>query len=272
MLWGICMMDTLEELLRKIRPYEINPGESDRIYNDSMDSIVAGLRKSIRAGIKAYRKAIADFCAIKYDRSKPRPQVFIIGEYLLNYHPGSNYYIEDYLEKHNMEVILPRMINVFRRNYMRKISEMKEFRVSYPVTEIITSYAGEWLFDIALDILEKIALRHPLYELCTRGPALADANDIIMHRTFTSGEGWLIPAEILHHASRGVHSFAILQPFGCLPNHICGRGVVKRLKELYPNIQILPLDYEPDTSSVNIENRLQMLIMNAQELEKLKTG
>ena len=58
-------------------------------------------------------------------------------------------------------------------------------------------------------------------------------------------------------------SFVILQPFGCLPNHVVGRGISKRLKEMYPDAQILPLDYDPDVSFANIENRLQMLIMNA---------
>jgi predicted nucleotide-binding protein (sugar kinase/HSP70/actin superfamily) len=67
----------------------------------------------------------------------------------------------------------------------------------------------------------------------------------------------------MHNAAAGVKSFILLQPFGCLPNHIGGRGMVKRLKELYPAIQILPLDYDPDTSFANIENRLQMLIINA---------
>ena len=60
----------------------------------------------------------------------------------------------------------------------------------------------------------------------------------------------------------GCRNFIILQPFGCLPNHIVGRGIIKRLKELYPDVQILPLDYDPDVSFANIENRLQMLIMN----------
>jgi predicted nucleotide-binding protein (sugar kinase/HSP70/actin superfamily) len=70
-------------------------------------------------------------------------------------------------------------------------------------------------------------------------------------------------ADIIHHDTAGVKSFVILQPFGCLPNHICGRGMIKRIKEDYPDIQVLPLDYDPDTSFANIENRLQMLIMNA---------
>ncbi|MDR1627048.1 MAG: acyl-CoA dehydratase activase [Spirochaetia bacterium] len=272
MLWGLVMMDILEDLFRKIRPYEKNPGETNRVFEAAIDAIAAGFDSGgIRGAVQAYKKGVAAMRAIAYDRSSRKPLVFIIGEYLLNYHPGSNFYVEEYLEKNNMEVILPRMLDVFRRDYLRKISEIKDFHVSYPFGEVLATYIGEGLFDFAINKLEKTALKHPLYEPSTRLPEIAAATDRVMHRTFTSGEGWLIPGEILHHAARGVHSFVILQPFGCLPNHICGRGVVKRLKEEFPNIQILPLDYDPDTSFANIENRLQMLIMNARELEKLKS-
>ena len=80
---------------------------------------------------------------------------------------------------------------------------------------------------------------------------------------FSVGEGVLIPAEILEHAKRGCRNFVILQPFGCLPNHVVGRGLIHALKEQYPTAQFLPLDYDPDVSFANVENRLQMLIMNA---------
>ena len=60
-----------------------------------------------------------------------------------------------------------------------------------------------------------------------------------------------------------MRNFVILQPFGCLPNHVVGRGIIKRVKELYPDAQVLPLDYDPDVSQANIENRLQMLVMDA---------
>ena len=75
----------------------------------------------------------------------------------------------------------------------------------------------------------------------------------------------LIPGEILHHAAHGCRAFVILQPFGCLPNHVVGRGIVKKMREMYPDAQILPLDYDPDVSFANLENRLQMLIMNVKE-------
>ena len=92
---------------------------------------------------------------------------------------------------------------------------------------------------------------------------LVQASDPIIHHTFDAGEGVLIAAEILHQAQHGCNSFVILQPFGCLPNHVVGRGIVKQLKERYPHANILPLDYDPDVSFANIENRLQMLVMSA---------
>jgi predicted nucleotide-binding protein (sugar kinase/HSP70/actin superfamily) len=130
---------------------------------------------------------------------------------------------------------------------------------------MLFAHIADGLFSFVVAALEKTALRHPLYQPSLRLPDMAAMTDHIMHRTFTSGEGYLIPGEIIHHAKAGVRSFIILQPFGCIPNHISGRGVVKRLKKDFPQIQILPLDYDPDTSFANIENRLQMLIMNARE-------
>ena len=91
------------------------------------------------------------------------------------------------------------------------------------------------------------------------------ANYVYDPHTFDAGEGVLIPGEILHHAEHGCRAFVILQPFGCLPNHVVGRGIVKKMREMYPDAQILPLDYDPDVSFANLENRLQMLIMNVKE-------
>ena len=125
--------------------------------------------------------------------------------------------------------------------------------------------------DLYNDAADKIASAHPLYDRpAVRLPELVKESDPIIHHTFDAGEGVLIPGEILHHAAHGCRAFVILQPFGCLPNHVVGRGISKRLKELYPDVQILPLDYDPDVSFANIVNRLQMLIMNAREQEAEK--
>jgi predicted nucleotide-binding protein (sugar kinase/HSP70/actin superfamily) len=261
-LWAITMMDLLEELRRQIRPYEIHPGETNRVFDEAIDSIADALTRGVRPAIRAFEKAMDRFCQIPYDRDQPRPRVFVTGEYLVTFHPGSNFHIEEYLEQNGMEVILPRMSNVFRKDYLSRLSEMKDYGVRYPLGDDLSTRGGEQMFRLVLNTLEKIAARHPLYEGDTPLPQLAAETDPVMDHTFISGEGWLIPGEIREYAKRGVHAFVILQPFGCLPNHICGRGAMKRIKDDFPAVQILPLDLDPDTSFANVENRLQMLIMN----------
>ena len=121
------------------------------------------------------------------------------------------------------------------------------------------------VFDAAHAVADRIAKQHPLYTPVCRLPELVKESDPIIPHTFDAGEGVLIPGEILHHAEHGCRAFVILQPFGCLPNHVVGRGIVKKMREMYPDAQILPLDYDPDVSFANLENRLQMLIMNVKE-------
>ena len=105
-------------------------------------------------------------------------------------------------------------------------------------------------------------MRHPLYEKTLRPRDMYQGVKDIIPETLSCGEGWLMAAKIAHYAKEDVKSFVILQPFGCLPNHVCGRDTIKKLKEEFPDIQILPLDLDPDTSYANVENRLQMLLMN----------
>lgn len=266
-LWVITMMDMLEELRRQIRPYELNKGETDRVFDSVIENISKKIGKGIGAALKAYKDGITEFCKIKYDRSNPRPRVFVTGEYLVTFHPGSNFHVERYLEANGMEVILPRMANVFRKEFFARVNESKKLHVKFKFKDAIFDRVAEKLFEYSNAVCEKEARRHPLFVPATPFAKLADETSEIMDRTFLSGEGWLIPGEIKEYALRGVKSFVILQPFGCLPNHICGRGIMKKVKEEFPAVQILPLDLDPDTSFANVENRLQMLIMNEKSRE-----
>lgn len=261
-LWGITMMDMLEELRRKIRPYEVNKGETNRIFDETIENISTKIGKGIKSALNAFKKGISDFCKIKYDKSVQKPRVFVTGEYLVTFHPGSNFHVERYLEANGMEVILPRMANVFRKEFYAHVDESKKLHVKFKAKDAIFDRIANKLFEYSNHVCEKIASAHPLFEKATPFSQLADETSEIMDRTFLSGEGWLIPGEIKEYALRGVKSFVILQPFGCLPNHICGRGIMKKVKEEFPAVQILPLDLDPDTSFANVENRLQMLIMN----------
>ncbi len=259
------MIDALEELLRKIRPYETVPGSTNEAFERAMDALIEGVEKQgTRGATKGFKESIEIMKAVEYDRSNPRPRVLIVGEYLLNFHPGANHDVEQYLEDNGFEIIEARMTDVIRKSYFYKDSQIKEYGVDKSFGERTWLDVTDRVFEHAHDVCDRIACGHPLYERATRMPELVKASDPIIHHTFDAGEGVLIPGEILHHAAHGCEAFLILQPFGCLPNHIVGRGIAKRLKELYPNVQILPLDYDPDVSFANLENRLQMLVMNVQ--------
>ena len=261
--FALPMIDALEELLRKIRPYELVPGSAGRAFDQALDLVVDGLeRHGIRGAQRGFRRAIQLMRGVEYDRSHPRPTVLIVGEYLLNFHPGANHDIEAYLEKNGFEVIEARMTDVIRKLYFYKDAQIREYHVHKPVAEKAWYATADAVFEAAHAMTDRIAREHPLYHRAVRLPELVRASDPIIHHTFDAGEGVLIPGEILHHAAQGCRAFVILQPFGCLPNHVVGRGVAKRLKELYPDAQILPLDYDPDVSFANLENRLQMLVMN----------
>ena len=262
--FALPMIDALEELVRKIRPYELKVGEANRAFEQALDKLVDGIRKGGISGMtRAFKKSIDIMKNVAYDRSKPRPTVLIVGEYLLNFHPGANHDIEDYLERNGFEIIEARMTDVIRKTYFYRNAQNKEYGIEKPLGYKATYAIDDRFFDLAHDNCDRIATAHPLYEPATRMQDLVKASDDIVHHTFDAGEGVLIPGEILHHAKHGCKAFVILQPFGCLPNHVVGRGIAKSLKERFPDVQILPLDYDPDVSFANVENRLQMLIMNA---------
>ena len=256
--WAFSMLDILEELCRKIRPYETAAGETNRVFSECVEWIAAASKQGLGKMIGAFRRAIEAFRGLRYDRSRRKPRVLVTGELLVNFHPGTNFHVEEYLERNDMEVILPRITYQFRKDFQAAISEIRDFGAHlapYP-------FALDGAVEFIQRFLERIARSHPLYHPAARPQDLYSDVEHFIPKTLTCGEGWLMAGEIAHYAHQGVRSFIILQPFGCLPNHVCGRGVTKRLKEEFPGVQILPLDLDPDTSYANVENRLQMLIMN----------
>ena len=264
--FSLPMIDVLEELLRKIRPYEKVKGSADAAFEKALDAVVEGLEtKAIPGARRGFKKAVDIMNQIEYDRTSPRPGVLIVGEYLLNFHPGANHDIEDYLEKNGFEIIEARMTDVIRKTYFYQDSQNREYHLKRPLIQKIWYHVANKAFDVAHDMTDRIAKKHPLYQPALRMEEMVKDSDQVIHHTFDAGEGVLISGEILHHAKRGCQAFVILQPFGCLPNHVVGRGIAKKLKELYPDVQILPLDYDPDVSFANIENRLQMLVMNVNQ-------
>jgi len=264
-LWGLSMIDVLEQVRLRVRPYETERGSADRAFDRGVDSIAAALERGVRPAVAAFGPALRELDDVPVDESKRRPRVFVIGEILLNYHPTSNWNLVRWLEANGMEVILPRLVDFFHRDSLRVGEESRRGLLAHPALNGLVADVTDRIYMYVLGRIreESRAARHA--EEAGTVHDLAANIDGLMDRTYVNGEGWLIPSEIIARAREGVESFVIVQPFGCLPNHITGRGLVKTLKRRFPNITILSLDYDPDTSLANVENRLQMLVISAKQ-------
>jgi len=223
--------------------------------------------RGYRAALRGLEDAVADFNAVRISGSR-KPRVGVVGEILMNYHPGANGYIEEYLEKNGMEVCLPGMTDFFRKG---NIADRQMFLRRLAPRPFLLGLKAEFLEGLFSHIHGTVVERMKKFRFAEEPYSIREiARNMqgLIDHTFQIGEGWLMPGEIVQMARHGVNSFVILNPFGCMPNHITGRGMIKTLKKFHPQIQILPLDYDPDTSFANIENRLQMLIITARELEE----
>jgi predicted CoA-substrate-specific enzyme activase len=275
MLWGLTVMDAVETMYRATRPYEIHKGDTQKVYDQWILPLMKTFANISTSKIAYPKKAleefdacIADFNKIEIDRSVRKPRVALLGEILMNYHPSANGYIENYLMDNGMEVYLPGMVDFFRVDEVVSLEKIKRGFSANPIGDALLSGITNKAYTFAIDTVQKRLKNFKLYEHHADCTELIHLIKDIIDPSYNTGEGWLIPAEILYNAEQGINSFIIVQPFACLANHISGRGLTKAVKERYPHIQVLSLDYDPDTSFANIENRLQMLIINARELEK----
>ena len=268
-LHGLAVLDALEDLLRSTRPYELVHGDSEAEYANALEELCRVLPHSLKKAVGTLKVAVEAFDRIPVKKIPRKPLVMVLGEILLAVHPSANYKLEEYLEMHGMEVLGTRLSDFFHCNFIRGREEASKYFEDKPFLTSLLDKIGDRMFEDARKTAENVMVNYSRYRPRISAHQLYETVKPYIDRIHLDGEGWLIPGEMMHAAALGAHSFVIVQPFGCMPNHIFGRGVNRLVKDLYPHIQILSLDFDPDTSMANIENRLQMLIMNARELDKL---
>lgn len=267
MVYGMAVMDALEDMKLKLRPYEVEKGSVEKVFWKHMNRLSDYIEKGTFKAAKILDEAVKDFNSVQVDMSSKRPRVFIIGEILINFHPTANENIVRYLEKNGMEPVLPSYIDFFRRDVIKVKEGTKRNHLPSPFINNILADITDKVYAKALKSVEEKMEKFKYYEKRKSIHEISENINNFIDKTYTIGEGWLIPAEIMEYAAKGVNAFVIIQPFGCLPNHITGRGLVKSMKKRFPFIRIVSIDYDPDTSFANIENRLQMLIMGTNEEE-----
>ena len=267
---AVIIGDLLQKLLHKNRAYEINKGESDKLYQEWLEKSKKIIEKSSN---REFKKTIFDmvdsFEKIELDMSKEKPKVGIVGEVLIKYHPFGNNYVADLLEKEGAEVVLPDFMGFVKFMATHKITFNQLLNINKTSAKI--SKIAIKLIDIMeKNTVEALSKSKKNYLMPCDIWHLEDKVKNILSIGNQTGEGWFLTAEMIEYIENDIPNIICVQPFACLPNHVVGKGVIKTIREQYPMANITPVDYDPGASETNQTNRIKLLMTVAKDNLKFK--
>jgi predicted nucleotide-binding protein (sugar kinase/HSP70/actin superfamily) len=261
LMMGCVYGDVLMQTLFRTRPYEKIKGSANALFErwsaKCKDALKDAEFKTFNENVKGI---INDFDNIPlFDIKKPR--VGLVGEILVKYHPTANNDIADIIEKEGCEVVMPGLME-----FLLYCAYDFDFNHKYLSKGMFAALAGKAAIQ-AMEFYRRSARKLLRQSKRFTEPAkideLAFGAAPILSRGNQTGEGWFLTAEMVHLIHEGVPNIVCMQPFACLPNHITGKGVMKALKENYPQANITAIDYDPGSSAVNQLNRIKLMLSAA---------
>lgn len=255
---GIIYGDLLMRVLHRVRPYEIIPGSAnllfDRWVERCSEQLVSGDAKDFADNVYGI---VEEFSQLEISR-QVKPRVGVVGEILVKYHPAANNDIVGVLEDAGAEAVVPDMLDFFLYSAYDSIylgRYLTGSRKQYWLGRFIIYYL-EKQRRIVKQALEKSTRFEAPHSIYHKAKLVKGIISLGHH----CGEGWLLTAEMIDLIQNDVPNIVCVQPFACLPNHVCGKAMIKPLKELYPQSNITAIDYDPGASEVNQLNRIKLML------------
>ena len=254
--------DVFMRCLYRTRPYEKEKGSANALHEKWKKVCLESLTKTGSNAVfkKNIQGIVHDFDTLPLlDIKKPR--VGIVGEILVKFLPSANNHLVDLLEAEGAEAVMPDLLDFFmycfynnNYNYEFLGKTKKGAIVSNTVIKVLESFRKP-----ARDALEK----SERFEAPAHIEKLAAYARPIVSIGNQNGEGWFLTGEMIELIKSGAPNIVCAQPFACLPNHIVGKGVIKHLREAYPEANIVAVDYDPGASEVNQVNRIKLMLAAA---------
>lgn len=256
---AICYADLLMLLANQVRPYENNKGECDRLIDSWINKLV-DLNFSFRSFDKLAAQIVKDFENVPYTPDKSVIKVGIVGEIFIKYSPLGNNELQKFLESEGCEVKCPGLIDFLIFMGDHHVVETELYHIKY--MKYIASSAVKGFFKMMQNKIIK-AVGKSRFDNVTPfeetkkmvAPYVSPANKM--------GEGWLLTAEMVELIKSGAGNIVCAQPFGCLPNHIVGKGMIRKIRTVFPEANIVAIDYDPGATRVNQENRIKLMLSTA---------
>ena len=259
--------DALQQCLYRTRPYEKSPGSAETLYRKWQDICC----KSLMKGCSFHRFAqnishlVKDFDRLPLNKMERRPRIGIVGEIYVKFSPIASNDIVRSIEANGGEAETSGMLDFFLYGLLDSHFQWKHLDGTF--SDNLKDTFGRYLLEWYRRPLEKAVKISKRFHEITNITRLAKRAARFLSLGNRAGEGWFLTADmtdLLHHGCRGI---ICLQPFGCLPNHITGEGMIHKLHMAYPEAVFLPLDCDASASEANQENRLKLMMNSLTEKE-----
>ncbi len=260
--------DILMRVLHRVRPYERVTGSANELYEKWKEKCIHDISQpavKVRNFYRNCKHIIQEFDSLPTEDLPKKPRVGIVGEVLVKYMPLANNHLAELLESEGAEVVIPDFMEFIEYCFWNAI-----YRRKY----LGGTKAAAVVANIVMFVAD--SSRKPVFRVMKRSKRFRELVDFKQIREDAQkvlslgnqcGEGWFLAGEIIDLIHRKVDNIVCAQPFGCLPNHIVGKGIVKKIKELYPQSNIVAIDYDPSASQVNQLNRIKLMMEVAQAKE-----
>jgi predicted CoA-substrate-specific enzyme activase len=264
--------DILMKCIYRMRPYEKVKGTVNRLHRKWAKicvDFVSGPRASHKKYKQICRTMIRDFDRVPITNEK-KPRVGIVGEILVKFLPAANNHLAELLEKEGAEAVCPDLIDFFMYSFYNANFKYRHLGGKKSTASLcnLGIKAIDWLRSAASKEFEKSVHFDPP----ARIEDLAEYASPIVSVGNQTGEGWFLTGEMMELIHAGVENIVCTQPFGCLPNHIVGKGVIKAIRKNYPKANIVAVDYDPGASEVNQLNRIKLMLSTANRNLQAESG
>ncbi len=270
MLAALLYGDLLMDLSNQTKAYEVNDGEAMRLVDEWISKLSSLFKENKGYKAKDLEKYMVmitkDFAKIKLKRI-PKVKVGIVGEIYIKYSSLGNNNLEDFLKSQDAEVRVPGIMGFILYSIYNTIEDEKLYGIKGLKTKLF-KIAYRYMLNKE-KMMNRIIKENSDFMVSEGFEALIEKAEKVIGLGTKMGEGWLLTGEIMELVDSGFKNVICTQPFGCLPNHIVGKGMVRKIKEYENDANIVAIDYDPSATSVNQENRIKlMLAIGKENLEK----
>ncbi|MBE6468738.1 MAG: CoA activase [Coriobacteriaceae bacterium] len=256
--------DVMMQMLYRCRPYEAEPGAAEALFERYMArGRELAPHFTRRSFTKLAREAIRAFDTMPLVGEGTKPRVGVVGEILVKFHPTANNHVVDVIESEGCEAVVPGLLDFFLYSMSNASLQKDELGSSAVQRGAMGGVVGliDWMRKPVDELLE----RSVRFERPEPISAMAEKASKVLSLCNNMGEGWLLTAEMLDLIDHGAPNIICTQPFACLPNHVVGKAVIKQLRRMNPESNIVAVDYDPGASEANQLNRIKLMISVAKE-------